>query len=75
MRQEGLGDHGVRRAHDFRRIFGCAKFDPVAREGALERGEMLRVAVDQGAVQIKKERRPARHIVAPICQGVNSASP
>ena len=59
----------------FRRIFGCAKFDPVAREGAPEGGEMLRVTVNEGAVQIEEKRRATRHIVAPICQGVNSASP
>ena len=75
VRQERLCDHGVRSAHDFRRILGFAKFDPVAREGALERGEMLRVAVNEGAVQVKEKRGAARHIVAPICQGVNSASP
>ena len=36
---------------------------------------MSGVAVDKGAVEVEEERRAACHIVAPICQGVNSASP
>ena len=50
-------------------------------EGDAERGERapelrkaLRVAVDERAVEIEEKRRPG-HIVAPICHGVNSASP
>ena len=47
----------------------------VRREHALKGGQMLRIAIDEGSVEIEEKRRPASHIVAPICQGVNSASP
>ena len=42
---------------------------------ALERRGMLRIAVHKGSIWIEQKRSSAGHIVAPICQGVNSASP
>ena len=48
---------------------------PVRREHTLKGGQMLRIAVDEGSVEVEEKRRNPVHIVAPICQGVNSASP
>ena len=49
--------------------------DAMRRENPLESRHVPCIAVDQGPVQIEEKRSSRRHIVAPICQGVNSASP
>src|ERR1700719_314025 len=67
------------------------ELDPVRRKHALEGDKVLGVAIHKRAVEVEQKgsfhndsgtltrvpisKRGARHIVAPICQGVNSASP
>ncbi len=73
MGEKDLADELVRRAVNVAVVSVLIEFDPVRREDALERREVLGVAVDERPVEVEEQRR--RHIVAPICQGVNSDSP
>ena len=75
MREKHPPDQLVRSAVDVSFVGRLVHRDPVGCEHALERGQMLCVAIDERPVEVEKERGAARHMVAPICQGVNSASP
>ena len=76
MRKKHSSDQFVRRAVDARVVGLLIDRDPVGSENPLEGREVFRVAVDQRPVEVEEERRALRlHIVAPICQGMNSASP
>jgi hypothetical protein len=55
MRQKLLPDHLVRGAHDAGHIFGAIEPDPMRREGALKRDEMLGVGIDERAVEIEEK--------------------
>jgi hypothetical protein len=49
-----LPDHLVRGAHDAGHIFGAIEPDPMRREGALKRDEVLGVGIDERAVEIEE---------------------
>ena len=76
MRQKQLSDQFVGRAVDARVVGLLIDRDPIGRKDPLEGREVFGVAVDQRPVEVEEQRGARRrHIVAPICQGVNSASP
>src|ERR1700730_2346197 len=81
VRKVTTRDHRVGRAHDVRGVFGTIELDSIRRKHALESDEMLGVAIHERTIKIEQQRsfndarRGAPHIVAPICQGANSASP
>ncbi len=79
MRQEGLADERVGRAHDRLDILRLGQRDALFGEHALKGDEMQGVGVDEGAVEVEQKsgfhERALPYIVAPICQGANSASP